>query len=190
MRIYAVSSGKHTFDERSEHDFAKELLVAQQENFNRQDVIIPGMKNFVRKGFHLGTAPRGYDKYGPRVTDPRRVQGIQEIKINKEGRWLKKAFKMKIYEDATDKEIIVHVNKFDRLATLRNARNFSAFTFLETRDSEGNKSAILKTRENRPTGLGTADIVEGLPEINDHATPVNDAENIRLGKIYRHLGAE
>ena len=34
VRIYAVSSGKHTFDERSEHDFAKELLVAQQENFN------------------------------------------------------------------------------------------------------------------------------------------------------------
>ena len=25
VRIYAVSSGKHTFDERSEHDFAKEL---------------------------------------------------------------------------------------------------------------------------------------------------------------------
>ena len=106
VRIYAVSSGKHTFDERSEHDFAKELLVAQQENFNRLDSIIPGMKNFVRKGFHLGTAPRGYDKYGPRVTDPRRVQGIQEIKINEEGRWLKKAFKLKIYEDATDKEII------------------------------------------------------------------------------------
>ena len=106
VRIYAVSNGQHTFDERSENEFSKELLAAQKENFNRQDVIIPGMKNFVRKGFHLGTAPRGYDKYGPRVTDPRRVQGIQEIKINEEGRWLKKAFKMKIYEDATDKEII------------------------------------------------------------------------------------
>ena len=64
------------------------------------------MKNFICNGFHLGIAPRGYDKYGPRVIDPRRVQGIQEMKINEEGRWLKKAFKMKIYEDATDKEII------------------------------------------------------------------------------------
>ena len=91
---------------------------------------------------------------------------------------------------ATDQAIIVHVNKSDRLATLRNARSFSAFTFLETRDREGNKSAILKTRENRPTGLGTADIVEGLPKINDRATPVNAPENVRLGKIYRDLDAE
>ena len=106
VRIYAVSNGKCTFDERREHEFAQELLLAQQENFNRQDVIIPGMQNFVRKGFHLGTAPRGYDKYGPRVTDPNRVQGVQEIKINDEGRWLRKAFKMKIYHDATDREII------------------------------------------------------------------------------------
>ena len=106
VRIYAVSNGKCTFDERREHEFAQELLLAQQENFNRQDVIIPGMQNFVRKGFHLGTAPRGYDKYGPRVTDPSRVQGVQEIKINDEGRWLRKAFKMKIYHDATDREII------------------------------------------------------------------------------------
>ena len=107
VRIYAVSNGKCTFDERHEHEFAKDLLLAQQENFNRQDVIIPGMQNFVRKGFHLGVAPRGYDQYGPRVKVASRVQGVQEIKINEEGRWLKKAFKMKIYDDATDREIIV-----------------------------------------------------------------------------------
>jgi len=91
---------------------------------------------------------------------------------------------------ATDQATIVHVNKFDRLATLRNARSFSASTFLETRDSEGNKSAILKTRGNRPAGLGTADIVEGLPKINDRASPVNADESVRLGKIYRDLDAE
>ena len=91
---------------------------------------------------------------------------------------------------STEQAIIVHVNEFDRLATLRNARIFPAFTFLETRDSEGNKSAILKTRGNRPAGLGTADIVEGLPKINDHATPVNAAESVRLGKIYRDLDEE
>ena len=91
---------------------------------------------------------------------------------------------------ATDQATIVHVNKFDRLATLRNARSYSASTFLETRDSEGNKSAILKTRGNRPAGLGTADIVEGLPKINDRASPVNADESVRLGKIYRDLDAE
>ena len=106
VRIYAVSNGKCTFDERHDNEFAKDLLLAQQENFNRQDVIIPGMQNFVRKGFHLGVAPRGYDKYGPRVTVASRVQGLQEIKINEEGQWLRKAFKMKIYDDATDREII------------------------------------------------------------------------------------
>ena len=91
---------------------------------------------------------------------------------------------------ATDQAIIVHVNEFDRLATLRNARSYSASTFLETRDSEGKKSALLKTRENRPAGLGTADIVEGLPKINDRASPVNAAESVRLGKIYRDLDEE
>ena len=91
---------------------------------------------------------------------------------------------------ATDQAIIVHVNEFDRLATLRNARSYSASTFLEPRDSEGKKSALLKTRENRPAGLGTADIVEGLPKINDRASPVNAAESVRLGKIYRDLDEE
>ena len=90
----------------------------------------------------------------------------------------------------TDQAIIVHVNKLDRLATLRNGRSFPKSTFLQTFDSKGNKSAILKTRGNRPTGLGTADIVEGLPRINDHATPVDAAESIRLGKVYRDLDAE
>ena len=91
---------------------------------------------------------------------------------------------------STDQAIIVHVNEFDRLATLRNARNFPESTFLETYDSKGNKSAILKTRGNRSTGIGIADIVEGLPRINDHATPTSAAESVRLGKIYRDLNAE
>ena len=114
--------------------------------------------------------------------------GSSSVRVIKGDQQIRSALTGSVY--STDQSVIVHVNKFDRLATLRNARKFSAFTFLETRDSEGNKSAILKTRENRPIGLGTADIVEGLPKINDFATPVNDAENVRLGKIYRHLDAE
>ena len=111
--------------------------------------------------------------------------GSRSVRVIEGDEQIRSALTGSVY--STEQAIIVHVNEFDRLATLRNARIFPAFTFLETRDSEGNKSAILKTRENRPAGLGTADIVEGLPEINDHATPVNAAESVRLGKIYRDL---
>ena len=114
--------------------------------------------------------------------------GSRSVRVIEGDQQIRSALTGSVY--STEQAIIVHVNEFDRLATLRNARIFPAFTFLETRDSEGNKSAILKTRGNRPAGLGTADIVEGLPEINDHATPVNAAESVRLGKIYRDLDEE
>ena len=97
--------------------------------------------------------------------------GSRSVRVIEGDQQIRSALTGSVY--STEQAIIVHVNEFDRLATLRNARIFPAFTFLETRDSEGNKSAILKTRGNRPAGLGTADIVEGLPKINDHATPVN-----------------
>lgn len=85
----------------------------------------------------------------------------------------------------TSEATVVHVDEFERLVTLRNARSFPAGTFLETRDQEGEKSATLKTRSNRVTGLRTADILEGTPKINNRATPVSPIESERLGKIYR-----
>ncbi|MFY0689101.1 MAG: recombinase family protein [Cyclobacteriaceae bacterium] len=56
---------------------------------------IPGMKSFVAQGNWLGTAPRGYDHYGPRVSDPKRISHVQRIVINAEGRILKKAWQLK-----------------------------------------------------------------------------------------------
>jgi hypothetical protein len=85
----------------------------------------------------------------------------------------------------TDQASIVHVDEIERLATMRNARKFAANTFLETRDRDGKKTAILKARDNRETGLRTADILEGNPRINDRATPVSLSEMERLQKIYR-----
>ena len=114
--------------------------------------------------------------------------GSRSVRVTEGDQQIRSALTGSLY--ATDQATIVHINKFDRLATLRNARNFPKSTFLETRDSEGNKSAILKTRGNRPAGLGTADIVEGLPKINDRASPVNATESVRLGKIYRDLDEE
>ena len=114
--------------------------------------------------------------------------GSRSVRVIEGDQQIRSALTGSIY--ASDQATIVHVNKFDRLATLRNARSFPKSTFLETRDSEGNKSAILKTRGNRPAGLGTADIVEGLPKINDRASPVNATESVRLGKKYRDLDEE
>ncbi len=90
----------------------------------------------------------------------------------------------------TSEATIVHVDEIERLATLRNARSFATGTFLQTTDREGNKNAILKTRENREVGLRTADILEGEPKINDRAAPVSASEAARLQKIYREPGEE
>ena len=104
--LYSVSTGHNTFTERNENEFALQLLHAQKENFSRQDVIIPGMKDAIEKGTFLGRAPRGYDHFGPRVSDPFKVQAKQKIKLNKEGLLLKEAFRLKLYKNYTDKEIL------------------------------------------------------------------------------------
>ena len=103
--LYSVSTGHNTFTERNENEFSTQLLYAQKENFNRQDVIIPGMVNAIEKGTFLGRAPRGYDHFGPRVSDPLKVQAKQEIKLNKDGLLIREAFKLKIYKNYGDKEI-------------------------------------------------------------------------------------
>ncbi len=104
--LYSVSTNNHTFNERAENEFSTQLLYAQKENFSRQDTIIPGLINALENGKVFGRTPRGYDHYGPRVSDPNKVQAFQEIKINEEGKYLKEAFKKKIYEGYPDSEII------------------------------------------------------------------------------------
>lgn len=104
--LYSVSSGHNTFNERAENEFSTQLLYAQKENFNRQDTIIPGLINALNNGKLFGRTPKGYDHYGPRVKKPEFVQAKQEIKVNKEGLIYKEAFRKKIYESYTDKQII------------------------------------------------------------------------------------
>ncbi len=104
--LYSVSTDNHTFNERAENEFSTQLLYAQKENFNRQDTVIPGLINALENGKVFGRSPKGYDHYGPRVTDPTKVQALQEIKINNEGQFIKEAFKMKIYKSYSDVEII------------------------------------------------------------------------------------
>ena len=104
--LYSVSTDNHTFNERAENEFSTQLLYAQKENFSRQDTIIPGLINALENGKVFGKTPRGYDHYGPRVSDPTKVQAFQEVIINSDGQFLKEAFKMKIYKSGTDSEII------------------------------------------------------------------------------------
>jgi site-specific DNA recombinase len=104
--LYSVSSGHNTFNERAENEFSTQLLYAQKENFNRQDTIIPGLINALNNGKLFGRTPKGYDHYGPRVIKPEFVQAKQEIKVNNEGLIFKEAFRKKIYESYTDKQII------------------------------------------------------------------------------------
>jgi DNA invertase Pin-like site-specific DNA recombinase len=104
--LYSVSSGHNTFNERAENEFSSQLLYAQKENFNRQDTIIPGLINALNNGKQFGRTPKGYDHYGPRVKKPEFVQAKQEIKVNKEGPIYKEAFRRKLYESYTDKQII------------------------------------------------------------------------------------
>jgi site-specific DNA recombinase len=104
--LYSVSTDNHTFNDRAENEFSTQLLYAQKENFSRQDTIIPGLINSLENGKVFGRSPKGYDHYGPRVTDPTKVQAYQEIKINNEGKFIKEAFKMKIYKSCTDVEIM------------------------------------------------------------------------------------
>jgi DNA invertase Pin-like site-specific DNA recombinase len=104
--LYSVSTDNHTFNERAENEFSTQLLYAQKENFSRQDTVIPGLINALENGKVFGKTPKGYDHFGPRVTDPSKVQAYQEIKINSDGQFLKEAFKMKIYKSSTDSEII------------------------------------------------------------------------------------
>ena len=104
--LYSVSSGHNTFNERAENEFSTQLLYAQKENFNRQDTIIPGLINALNNGKLFGRTPKGYDHYGPRVKKPEFVQAKQEIKVNKEGLIFKEAFRRKIYQSYTDKQII------------------------------------------------------------------------------------
>ncbi|MBN2396426.1 MAG: recombinase family protein [Candidatus Atribacteria bacterium] len=83
----------------------KKLLDANDENYNRKQHTIPGMKKFVKSGQNFGVAPLGYDHYGPRVVDPLKRDIEQRIEVNKDGNVLRKAWKWKL-EGLSDPEII------------------------------------------------------------------------------------
>ena len=98
VHLIEVSTNRNTTTPRGEQDIIDSLVHARKENIERLEITIPGLTNFVKSGNWLGKAPRGYDHYGPRVKNLKFISGVQELKINHEGKLLKKAWKWKLQE--------------------------------------------------------------------------------------------
>ena len=79
---------------------------------------------------------------------------------------------------------VVHVDMFARIATIRRGDGLPA-GFLIATSRTGEQTAVLKARPSRPSGLRTADILEGQPTINNIITPASSSQSARLEKIYR-----
>ena len=95
VHLIEVCSGKDTTTPRGELEIIESLQYARKENIERLEITIPGLTSYVRNGNWLGTAPRGYDHYGPRVKNAEFISGNQRLEINEEGKLIKKAWKWK-----------------------------------------------------------------------------------------------
>jgi len=112
VHLIETSTGYSTTNERSKAAIYESLFHAYKENIERKEIIIPAMKSFMTKGGRFGSAPQGYDHYGPRVKREGFLSTKQKFVINKDGLILKEAWKWKASGLYNDVQII------DRLALL------------------------------------------------------------------------
>jgi hypothetical protein len=85
---------------------------------------------------------------------------------------------------------IVHIDLFERLATIRNGTALGD-QFLIATNYAGVETAVLKARTLRiGSPLLTADILEGDPKINNTISTADTGRSMELSKIYRNLGEE
>lgn len=106
VQLIEVCSGVDTSTESGKLTVYNSLLAAYKENLDRKEITYGGMKDFIKKGNRLGTAPMGYDHYGMRVKDIKFFAPAQKLVINEEGKALKKAWFWKAEERINDAEII------------------------------------------------------------------------------------
>ena len=95
IHLIETSTGLCTYNEDDKIQIFDKLLDALKENKERLARTIPGMKSFVEEGNWLGNAPIGYDVYGHRVTDGKRLRATQKIVVNEEGENLREAWRWK-----------------------------------------------------------------------------------------------
>lgn len=105
VHLIEVSTETDTSTVIGELRIMDSLVNARRENVERLTFTIPGLKSFVGRGNWLGKSPRGYDHYGPRVKNPKFIQGVQELRINEEGKLLRLAWQWKL-QNIPDYQII------------------------------------------------------------------------------------
>ena len=76
VHLIEVKSGISTETPKGRNELNRRLLAAEEENINKLEVSVPGMKSFLKAGNWLGKAPMGYDHYGHKVSDHTRWSNI------------------------------------------------------------------------------------------------------------------
>ena len=90
VHLIETSSGLTTETIEGRIAIQEKLLQSQKENIQRLKHTLPGLKEFLENGNWLGKVPRGYH-----IVEYSGRKRVQEIKINDEGKILKKAWKWK-----------------------------------------------------------------------------------------------
>lgn len=111
VHLIETSSGLSTYDIKQRMMIYHKLLEAQEENQERLERTIPGMKSFLKNGNWLGTAPFGYTTYGPRVVEFSNRRESQMIEIDDKGKILQKAWQWKL-QGERDSVIIKKMGDF------------------------------------------------------------------------------
>jgi DNA invertase Pin-like site-specific DNA recombinase len=95
VHLIETLSEKNTLTERGCLEILDLLKNAKEDNLDRLEITIPGMKSALRKGKKLGSTPLGYDHYGPKVKNFNFIRPVQQIVLNPEGQILRQAWIMK-----------------------------------------------------------------------------------------------
>lgn len=111
VHLIEVCSGVDTTTEAGRGSIYESLLQARKENQDRTDIVVDGMKGYVKKGNRLGNCPMGYDHYGKRVKNPLFFHPFQKIVLNDLGKKLREAWKWKSELGMSDADIRVKLER-------------------------------------------------------------------------------
>ena len=106
VHLIETSTGNSTTTERGKVAIYESLFHAYKENIERMEIIRPAMQTFIKNGGRFGSAPLGYDHFGPRVKREGFLSSKQRFEINKAGEVLKYAWKWKASGLYNDVQII------------------------------------------------------------------------------------
>jgi len=106
VHLIETSTGNSTTTERGKVAIYESLFHAYKENIERMEIIRPAMQTFIKNGGRFGSAPLGYDHFGPRVKREGFLSSKQRFEINKAGEVLKDAWKWKASGLYNDVQII------------------------------------------------------------------------------------